>query len=119
LNDKHRLALPILALFLLLLVPFQSFYSQIIGIVAYIVSDANFEELSFMNYWWRVQDGDSMPATVQQSRYRPPSLPIGYPRVYMILSCIMWSMAFVATYTGISWGGAMSPPKELVSVKRF
>jgi hypothetical protein len=30
----------------------------------------------------------------------------------------MWSMAFVATYTGVSWGGATYPPKDLTNAKQ-
>jgi hypothetical protein len=42
---------------------------------------------------------------------------VGYPRVYMILSCVMWSMAFVASYTGGSWHGCSVAPATIGQAK--
>ena len=109
---KHGPLLPMLAFFLCLLVPSRFFGPQIMGIVAYILCDEHSRILTCcINDWSRQQSEDKV--TIHKSKYRCPIPPIGYPRVYMILSCVMWSMAFVATYTGISWRGATFPPKEL------
>jgi hypothetical protein len=118
-DNKHRL-LPMLALFICCLMPFPSFGSQFIGIMAYILSDEQI--LSFMDDWsCQLKDYVTcLPPKAHRVRsYRPLIPPIGYPRVYMILSCIMWSMAFVAAYTGVSWRGATFPPKELTNVNRI
>ena len=61
-----------------------------------------------------IKEGIFIPPGSRRT-YRPKLMPpIGYPRVYMVLSCIMWSMAFVAAYTGTSWNGNRYPPESIL-----
>jgi hypothetical protein len=89
--------------------------SSILGICAFLLCDAIIE--SDFDWIDRFQDGlDSLSV----SRRRPPyqtRATIGYPRVYMILSCVMWNMAFVAAYTGGSWHGCSVPPATISQPK--
>jgi hypothetical protein len=50
--------------------------------------------------------------------FRTRRAAIGYPHIYiMILSCVMWNMAFVAAYTGKSWHGSSVPPATISQPK--
>ena len=114
-DDRYRL-LPLLALLICCLLPGISLLrhlSHVLGLVVFLLNDGYDDMVNSVLAWLeRIKDALPSPRTARKS-YSPPRPPTGYPRVYMLLSCVMWSMAFVSTYTGASWLGGVTPPEGL------
>jgi hypothetical protein len=87
--------------------------SSILGIGAFFVCSSIIES----DFDWVYCFHDKVASLLPTSRHGPPYRQrrqvVGYPRVYMILSCVMWSMAFVAAYTGGSWRGRSVAPATI------
>jgi hypothetical protein len=90
--------------------------SSILGIGAFFVCNSIIES----DFDWVNRFHDRVASLLSTSRHGPPYRQrqvVGYPRVYMILSCVMWSMAFVAAYTGGSWRGRSVAPSTIAQAK--
>ena len=86
---------------------------QLIGLIVFILSDFCTEIDVVLD--WLASFKSLIFVKTGRKIYCPGRPPTGYPRVYMILSCVMWSMAFVASYTGASWKGKSQPPASLTN----